>query len=139
VAVDRIIVDASDLSRLAAAIDESAATAQRDIRPVVQRGALNIKRGAQKRVAGIKSAPNYGRTITYDSHETPAGSWAEIGPETSKQVGGGVRRTPGNLGWLFEDGTPTSAPIPHMRPALEEEAPRFERALEAVVEKALDL
>lgn len=137
--MDRIVVDTSDLSRLAAAIDESAAAAQRDIRPVVQRGALNIKQGAQKRVEGIKRAPNYGRTITYETRETAKGSWAEIGPETDKLVGGGPERTPGNLGWLFEDGTPTSAPIPHMRPALEEEAPRFERALEAVVEKVLDL
>lgn len=137
--MDHLTVDTSDVSQLAAHLDEAVGLTAREIRPVVQKGALNIKTGAQKRVEHIRHAPNYGRTITYESIEKPGGTWAEIGPDIDKQVGGGPDRTPGHLGWIFEDGGPHSAPIPHMRPALEEEAPRFERALEAVVMKALDL
>jgi len=105
----------------------------------VQRGALNIKKDAQQRSSGIAHAPLYPYTITYDSHQTPTGGWAEIGPDPDKQVGGGPHRTPGNLGAILEYGTPRNAPIPHLAPALEAEEPRFVKALGDIAVKATGL
>lgn len=123
------ITGASGLDGLAAELSQAAQDSPAEARKVVAKGALNIRTDARRRVAGIAHAPNYQYTVTYDSHETPAGGWAEIGPDNNKQVGGGPHRTPGNLGGKFEYGSRTSAPIPHLGPALETEGPKFERAL----------
>jgi hypothetical protein len=121
---------APDLPKLAADLDAAAQIAPAEARKVIAKGALNIKRDAQARVTDIAHAPLYGRTITYDSHETPAGGWAEIGPDKEKQIGGGKHRTPGNLGHLLEFGGPHNAPIPHMAPAAKAEEPKFAKAME---------
>lgn len=139
--MDQLRIDASDLKRLEARIDQAADLLPHQIRPVVQKGALNIKEDAKRRVGWGGYAGQYAATLGYESHENPTGAWAEIGPDKDKQVGKGEHRTPGNLGLLleYEYGTPWSAPKPHLAPALAAEAPRFERALEDVVMKALDL
>jgi hypothetical protein len=121
---------APELRKLVADFEAAAQIAPVEARKVVAKGAFNIKKDAQGRVAGIAHAPLYGRTITYDSHETPAGGWAEIGPDKEKQVGGGKHHTPGNLGHLFEFGGPRNAPIPHMAPAARAEEPKFAKAME---------
>lgn len=124
-------IDASDLKRVAASIDRAAGLAPREVRAVVQRGALNIKRDAQKRIGRGPYLPAYARSISYDIRDNPAGSWAEIGPNKD--------RPQGPLGNVLEFGAPGKAPIPHLAPALAAEAPRFERVLEDAVLKALDL
>lgn len=129
--MEQLRIDDSDLKRLQASIDQAVAVTPGQVRAVVQRGALNIKRDAQARIGRGPHLPAYARAISYDSHETPIGAWAEIGPDKDKAQG--------PLGNILEYGDPTHAPIPHLAPALAEEAPRFERALEDVVTKALDL
>ncbi|GIF08660.1 hypothetical protein [Actinoplanes siamensis] len=139
--MDELRIDTSDVGKLAAQIDQAVTILPREIRPVVQKGALNIKQDAKKRIGYGGHAGQYAATIGYESEETRTGAWAEIGPDKEKQVGGGKHRTPGNLGTLleYEYGTPWSAPKPHLGPALEAEAPKFEKALEAVMLKALGL
>lgn len=120
------------LETLIAELTEEARRAPAEVRKVTAKGALNVKKDWQRRWSGIAHAPTIPYTITYDSHETATGGWAEIGPDKSKQVGGGPHRTPGNLGTLLEYGSANNAPIPGGLPALQAEQPRFERALEAL-------
>lgn len=130
-------IDAHELDVLAQDLDSAAGVAPKDARKVVAKGALNIKTDARRRSSGIAHAPLYPYTITYDSHETPHGGWAEVGPDKDKKVGGGPHRTPGNLGALFEYGGPHNAPIPHVNPAADAEEPRFIKALGDLGLKAL--
>ena len=127
-----------DLARLAYDLRAVAVTSPVVVRAVVAKGALNIKNDARQRASGIRHAPMYPYTITYDTTETPWGVSAEIGPDKDKVVGGGPYRTPGNLGAILEYGTSRSAPIPHLAPALDAEEPRFLDALADAAEKALD-
>lgn len=140
--MDRLIISGIDgpdgLKALAADLDRAARVAPESARSVVQKGALNVKTDAQKRVSGIAHAPLYPATITYDSWKTEAGAGAEIGPDPEKRVGGGPHRTPGNLGAIFEYGSVNNAPIPHLAPALEAERPRFERAMQDLAVDALE-
>lgn len=128
---------APDLPKLALDLDAAADIAPAESRKVVARGALQIKTDARDRASGIRHSRGYPLTITYDSHETPTGGWAEIGPDKDKQVGGGKHKTPGNLGHLFEFGGPHNAPIPHMAPAADAELPKFEKAMTALAARLL--
>ena len=101
-----------------------------EVRKVVQKGALNIKTDARKRITGLRHAPFYPLAIGYDSKETPTGASAEIGPDKEKKQG--------DLGNILELGTPKNAPRPHLVPALAAEGPRFERALEALGVRLLE-
>lgn len=123
------ITGRNGLDGLAAQIGEAAQATPAEVRKVVAKGALNIRMDARQRVSGIRHAPTYPYTITYDTVATPAGANAEIGPDKSKQVGGGPHRTPGNLGVFLEYGSANNAPKPHLGPALEAERPKFEKAL----------
>jgi hypothetical protein len=98
---------------------------------VVAKGALNIKTDARRRVTGLKHAPAYPSSITYDSHEVAGSAWAEIGPDKQRRQGA--------LGNLLEYGSVKNAPRPHMRPAAEAERPKFEAAMQSLAEKALGL
>lgn len=119
----------SGLNALAADLDRAATISPDEVRKVTQKGALNIKKDAQRRSSGIAHAPTYPYTITYDTEQRGTRTEAEIGPDKDKQVGGGPHRTPGNLGAILEYGSINNSPRPHLGPALEAEAPRFERAL----------
>jgi hypothetical protein len=129
--------DIDQLENFAADLAKVAKFAPEIIRKVVQKGALNIKTDARHRSSGIRHAPMYPYTITYDTTARGGLVQAEIGPDPTKQVGGGPFRTPGNLGAILEYGAPKSAPIPHLGPALDTERPKFERELEAVALRSL--
>lgn len=126
-----ITFDTSDAKRFAAELELAGERMPATVRPVVQRGALNIKRGAQARVGRGPYTPGYASSISYDSKETAAGVSAEIGPDKG--------RAQGALGNLIEYGSEHNAPIPHLGPALEAEAPALERYLEDAVLRALGL
>ncbi len=117
-----IQMDSSDARRLAAAFAEAARVAPEETRKVVQRGALNVKKDAQRRISGHPHLPHYPSSITYDTEQTATGAAAEIGPDKSKRQG--------PLGNIIEYGTPKNAPLPHLGPALQAEEPRFVKALE---------
>lgn len=114
--------DADEVYELVQVLGHAAGAAPKAVRAVVQKGALNIKRDAQKRVTGLKHAPAYPRAITYDTHERVMSAWAEIGPDKERRQG--------PLGNILEHGTVNNAPTPHMGPAAETEEPKFRKALE---------
>ena len=54
-----IRIDSSDLDRFVLKLDKAVSQAPQEATKVVERGALNIKRGAQSRVQGMMHAPAY--------------------------------------------------------------------------------
>jgi hypothetical protein len=111
------VSDFSELHRFAADLGKVPGRVVPAVRPVVERGAFNIKKDAAARVSGLAHAPAYPYSIGYEMH----GLAAEIGPDKDRRQGA--------LGNILEYGTSKNAPIPHMGPAIEAEAPKFEAAL----------
>jgi len=123
-------VDTSDVERWILKLDRAAGDAPKGTRAVVQKGALNIKNDARRRASGLRHAPAYPSSITYDTTETATGASAEIGPDKGRRQGA--------LGNILEYGTVNNAPIPHMAPAADAELPKFERAMEDLGAKLLE-
>jgi hypothetical protein len=97
---------------------------------IVSKGALNVKGDAKRRISGLAHAPAYPASIGYDLYHTPFTSSARIGPDKAKRQG--------PLGNILEYGTVKNAPIPHLTPALDAEAPKFERAIADAAAKLWD-
>ncbi|MEV6344131.1 hypothetical protein [Actinoplanes sp. NPDC051851] len=128
--MDEIRIDSSDVTRLAARIDKTAAAAIGEVEQVVAKGSLNIKNGAKERIGRGPYLPRYSAAIGYDMWSTPTAVRSEIGPDKDKAQG--------PLGNILEYGSPGRAPRPHLGPAADEEEPRLERALEDAVVKAIE-
>jgi hypothetical protein len=93
--------------------------------------ALNlIKKDAQRRVRGFPHLPHLARSFNYDVTTTRTSVVGEVGADHDKLQG--------KLDAYIEDGTPTSAPIPHWRPAADKELPVWQRYLDDVAAEALD-
>jgi len=113
--------DTSGLRQLDQDLGKVEAQSLPQARKVVARGSVQIKKGAQQRIAGHPHAPAYPRSIGYDQYETPGWLRSQIGPDKLKRQGA--------LGNILELGTTNNAPLPHLGPAADEEAPKFERAV----------
>lgn len=124
-------IDASEVHDLVQIFAKAPAVAPQESRRVLQKGALNIKTDARKRISGHPTLRRLPAAITYDTHETPGGGWAEIGPDHAKPQG--------PLGNIPEHGTRNNAPLPYMRPAADAEEPRFAKAMEDLAAKATGL
>lgn len=115
--------DVSQVREFAAQLNEALAAAPDEVARVVYRGAFNIQKDARDRAKLIgPHVRRYPSAITFETARHGAETAAEIGPETD--------RGQGALGGILENGSPTSPPHPHMLPAGQAEAPRFEKALE---------
>lgn len=123
-------VDGREVEDFERVLAKTAVTAIREVRGVVEKGALNIKRDAAKKITGLAHARAYPRSITYDVHVTPGSTYADIGPDKDKPQG--------PLGNLLEYGSVNNPPHPHMRPAADRELPKFEKALELLVVRQLE-
>lgn len=89
---------------------------------VVERGAVNIKRDWQQRWTGMAHAPSLPAAISYDPlHWSIGRVETEIGPDKARRQGA--------LGNLVEFGSVHNGPRPGGVPALDAEAPKFERAI----------
>lgn len=124
-------IDAHEVYELQQLLAGAAGVAPEEARKALQVSAPRIKADARRRISGHPSAPAYPQAITYETHETPMGGWAEIGPDKEKRQGA--------LGNILEHGTVKNAPIPHMRPAADTEEPKFVKAMEALAVKATGL
>lgn len=120
--------DTSELDDLAGDLDEASRQVVEKILPVLHRGANNIVRDARENAPQSAVIRYYPRTITYDIERDGGDLVAEIGPDRDKNG-------QAKLGHLFEYGTASLAPRPHLGPALDRELPTFERyAADAVTE-----
>ncbi len=122
--------DSADVAKYADLLVDAAGVAPVEARKVVAKGALNIKTDARRRRAGSAYFPLLTRAITYESHETRTGGYAEVGPEQD--------RPQGDMAHIPEFGALKTPPEPYMRPAAEAELPRFEKAMEAIAVRPLE-
>lgn len=116
----------SDLRRLSADLGRASAQTATGARAVVAKGALNVKNDTRKNVSKHPSWKRLASTVNYDL----LGLTATIGYEDRGQ---------GELAGIYEFGSSRRGPHPTLVPALQREAPGFERALLALGVKALDL
>jgi hypothetical protein len=124
-------VDVHGLEALALQMDQVAATAARDARQIVSKGALNVKtdwRANAQATAGVH-ARHYPRSIGYDLTTLPVGASAVIGPDK------GMRQ--GALGNLLEYGSVHNPPHNDGGRALLTEEPRFLAAVQALAARLL--
>ena len=104
---------------LEAALGVVSATVTVAAREVVERGGLNVKKAWAENARGTAGAAarHYPGSISYDMH----GLEVEVGPDKG--------RTQGPLGNLLEYGSAHNPPHWDGQRALDDEAPRFEKAL----------
>jgi hypothetical protein len=119
----------SGLDGLAAELDRAARVAPEETRKVTQKALLNIKQGWQRRWTGHPHLRALPSTITYDSKQTGDRIDGEVGPDRT--------RVAAKLANIAEYGSRNNAPVPGGAPALEEERPRYERALGDVAVRSL--
>ncbi|HEX2551635.1 MAG TPA: hypothetical protein VHK64_08580 [Nocardioidaceae bacterium] len=129
--MDRIGFDGHELAYVATALEKATAVAAAETSKVVSRGALNIKTGARRRITGLAHARRYPYAIDYDLHVTGRGAVADVGANKDKPQGA--------LGNLLEYGSIKNPPHPHIRPAADDEMPKFEKAMDDLAVKALEL
>lgn len=126
----RVTVEGAE--ELAAAWDAAADRADEELKPVVSKGALNIKNATRAKWAGARYAPTLAAAVGYDLDEQGGALGAEIGPDKAATGGG-------PLGTIYEYGTQRTAPQPALNPALDEEGPRFEQAAGDAAERLADV
>jgi hypothetical protein len=126
-------IDLSGLDALTADIEGTRAVIEREGRAVVSKGALNIKN--DWRTNAMASAGRHARlypyTINYDIAQAGGVIEAEIGPDRSKD------QLQAALGAILEFGSVKNAPHNDGGRALEAEEPRFQAAVQAVVDQAM--
>lgn len=121
-------VDVSELLGLEKDLRSAASDVVGEVRAVVSKGALNVKRDWQQAWSGHPHISGLPRTISYDTDVLKDTIVAEIGPEKTR-----AGQAP--LGNVIEYGTVNNPPIPGGAPALDREEPRFEKALETLAAK----
>lgn len=118
----------SEIEDLIGDLSESSKEAGRNILPVLHRGANNIVRDARENAPKSAVIRYYPFTISYDIEGKDDTIEVTVGPDREKNG-------QAKLGHLFEYGTATIAPRPHLGPALDRELPNLEEyAVEALIE-----
>jgi hypothetical protein len=124
---------ATGLEELSEDLQEAVKNAIPDAKKIAGRGALNVKKEAQRIIRERSKrgyVPHYPRAISYDVTASGAYVTAEIGPESEKLQGG--------LGRLLEYGSINNSPIPHLSPALDAEENTFYGYMEDLGETLLE-
>lgn len=98
-----------------------------EVRKVLSKGALNVKRDMSEDARSNGSYQHFHQSINYDIDE--AEMEAEIGPDKNKAQGA--------LGNILYFGTSNNAPVLDLNAGLNKEQPRFDRAMERVVRDVL--
>ena len=119
-------IDASQVKALGVDLRNAPGRKAVEIRRSMFRAGMNMKKQAAQIIAdarfvdgGKTNIPAYPYAIDFD--QLDGGFTIEVGPNKDKNQG--------PLGNIFEYGGEDFAPIPHLQPALDAEAPRSEKAL----------
>lgn len=115
-------VDVSELRALAVDMARIPEKVQRGVRPVVSKGALNIKQELQMDLASSQHFSGIAFSPSYDIKVDAGGVEAEIGPDKNRY--GGALANVAIFGTSRGGGT-----VPDPSVALMAEAERFEKAL----------
>jgi Bacteriophage HK97-gp10, putative tail-component len=108
-------VEKHGFAELAADLERAGKDITDEVAKVTGKACNNIKKDAQRRVRGYPHLPHLARSFTYDVDT--------LGSLVVGEVGAEHERLQGKLDVYIEFGTPTSAPIPHWRPAADKEIP----------------
>lgn len=108
-------VEKYGFAELAADLDRAGKDITKQVAKVTGMACNNMKKDAQRRVRGHAHLPHLARSYTYDVKSR--------GPLVVGEVGAEHERLQGKLDVYIEFGTPTSAPMPHWRPAADKEVP----------------
>lgn len=122
-------VGTGELDRLEADLGKAPARAIAAVNTTTVVAANKIKTTARDLISGYRHLPAYPYSITYDIKWSPFGVEAEIGPDK------GLAQGP--LGNIIEFGTRNNAPIRHLGPALDREAPAWTKHLGDVAGKSV--
>jgi hypothetical protein len=124
-----VTVDVSQLRKLTADLRAHSRATPAKLPPIVAKGALNIKTQWRSGWSGIRHAPYLPQSITYETRTSTRAVEAEIGPDEG--IGQGW------LGRVIHFGGAHSGPHPVGFAALDAEEPRFESAVQKLVDDLL--
>lgn len=110
--------DFSGLHHLEAGLGKVPAAALPAAERLLGKTSLIIKKDAQRRISGHPHSPAYPYSIGYDIYHLPGEVRSRIGPDKNKRQGA--------LGNILELGTVNNPPLPHLVPATDAEATKFE-------------
>jgi hypothetical protein len=122
-------VEKFGFDELAADLERAGADITKQVAKVTGMACNKMKRDAQRRVQGHSHLPHLARSFTYDVRTLATKVVGEVGAEHE--------RPQGKLDVFVEFGSPTSAPIPHWRPAADKEVPVWIGFLEKVAVDAI--
>jgi hypothetical protein len=122
-------VDTHELEQLAAEFERVKAEILVSVAKVTGMACNNMKKDAQRRVAGFPHLPHLARSFNYDVKTLASTVVGEVGSDS--------QRLQGKLDVFIEYGTPTSAPIPHWAPAADKEVPVWIHYLERAAAEVL--
>lgn len=111
--------DISEVLAYAHQLEHAVTRAEPELEKIVERSALNVQRGAKRRIKSWSRGrylKHYPRSITNEMVDTLE---AEVGPDASRKQGG--------MGRGVEFGSVHTAPAPHLLPAADEEEDKFGR------------
>lgn len=121
--------DVSDVYEFALGLDKSADDVFDTMRPVVQKGALNIKKDLQAEATGHARFRYLPAAISYDTTATQSEIRAEIGPDKDKR-GGAIAN-------ILYFGTANNAAVLDINGPLDREEPKYIKAVEDAIEDLL--
>lgn len=124
-----MIVEKFGFDELAADLEKAGRDITREVAKITGKACHQMKLDAQRRVRGHSHLPHLARSFTYDVHTKGSLVVGEVGAEHE--------RPQGKLDVWVEFGSPTSAPIPHWRPAADKEVPVWMGFLEKAAIEAL--
>lgn len=126
------MIDAKEIDRLAYDLGEIPDRVVKKVRPVVSKGALNIKNQLQREAKASEHFAPLSRSIGYEMTDDADGVSAEVGPDPERSGSAGL------LGayWGWSRGGGDSLPDPLL--ALEAEEPRFVQSLAEVAGYVFD-
>lgn len=101
------------------------------VKPVVSKGALNVKAGMRENMAASAHFGQVARSITYDTREGVDWAEAEVGPVTAGRVVGDLAHLA-----YFGGANNGGGAVRDPQAVLDEEAPRFFKALEDLAGEA---
>lgn len=122
-------VETHGFAELAADLDRAPEGVVKRVKQVTSKTLLEIKRGAQRRVAGHRILPQLGHSFSYDVNVA--------GDTVTGEVGAVVGKGQGALDHIIEHGSPTSDPIPHWAPEADRQVPLWHQFLDDAAAEAI--
>lgn len=120
--------DLGDLAKFGDDLVEAGDKLAEKVKPVVARGAFNVKRSMQEDMRASTHFGQVARTITYDTRTGNGWIEAEVGPVTSGQVVGDLAHLA-----YFGGANGGGGTVRDPQNNLDEEAPRYEKAISDVL------